>query len=129
MQNRIVKLDYKFLIAILFIFAFELLANYLIKTYTSFHSGKDKGMANAAVLHILICYIFFLIIKPNIISLIGIGGFIGILSCVVSIIISESINSDLFEWYTWMLLNQFLAASIAVLFGLLYWFIIKRIEL
>jgi hypothetical protein len=128
MQKRIVKLDYKFIIAILFIYACELLANYLIKTYTSFHSGKDGGMANAAVLHIIICYIFFLIIRPNIISLIGIGGFVGILSCVISIFFSESMNSDLFEWYNWMLLNQFIAASIAVLIGFVYWFIIKRIE-
>jgi hypothetical protein len=61
--------------------------------------------------------------------LIGIGGFVGILSCVISIFFSESINSDLFEWYNWMLLNQFIAASIAVLIGFVYWFIIKRIEL
>ena len=52
MQKRIVKLDYKFIIAILFIYACELLANYLIKTYT-FEKDSIIKAKNKDILYLL----------------------------------------------------------------------------
>ena len=109
------------IIAVIFLYSCAFLINYLVKNITALHWGKDGGSVTIAIFHCISCYIFFLILHRSIITFLGLGLFVGFISCTIDIILSNIFQWNISDWYMYMLTHQILSCTIVFFSGILYY--------
>lgn len=108
----------RYIIATLFLYLSAFFINYLVKNTLSLHWGKDGGSVSIAFFHCISSYLFFLILNRCAITYIGLGFFVGLISC--GIIVFLPILWDNPDWFIYMLGQQIVACTIVFLLGIGY---------
>lgn len=95
-----------------------ILENYFIRFNESFLAQKSQGLSVALMLHFLNAYVYFILIKRNFFSYLGLGlvpGFIGVL-----VVVFYPIKSNQIDWFDFIFILQINATITLILLGFLY---------
>jgi hypothetical protein len=114
------KARIELLVGVLFIYASALLINYLVKSNPNLHFAKDGGITNVAVFHCISSYLLFLIIHRSAITLIGLGFFVGLASCLLVFVLTNAIKFNIPDWFNYVLLLQIIASTFVFIVGIIY---------
>jgi len=126
MSNR--RATYSTLIAGIFLYGSAVFINYLVKTVPSLHFGKDGGLVSVALFHCIASYLFFIILKRNALTLLGLGFFVGLATCVFDLFALNSIPWNPSDYFNYLLLHQIISDTIILLVGICYILILKRLQ-
>ena len=114
-----VKSRNRLLIAIALLYLAAFLINYAVRHVASWHGGKDDGIGSTIILHSISCYLFFILLRTNFLSLLGAGFAAGLFSCMVAAGASNLLPKCE-NWYNYLLQAQLVAVTIVICLGIAY---------
>ena len=118
----------KYIIVLLILITLIVIENFIFKTYPFFNQGKDAGLAFIVLFHLLNSYICFLLIRRGLLSYIGLGFFIGLLSCVFHIFITSNLSINKLSWFDFLFISQLIDTAFVVIIAIAYDILIRRFE-
>ncbi len=107
----------KLLVIISLFYLYGILVNLAVRLVPSLHYGKDGGSVTIILSHLVGSYLFFIVLRRSVLAFLGLGFFIGLLSCSVVFLMAWLDNLD---YNVFIFLSQLIATTIVVLLGLGY---------
>ena len=109
----------RLLFAGLFLFASAFFIHYLVKTSSTLHFGKDGGLASVGIFSCFASYIFFILLRRSMITLFGLGLFIGFVTF-IGVFLSNVITWNPPDYLNFLLLIQIITDAIIFVIGICY---------